>query len=65
MKQRRHAIRLMLNLDEMLATGRFNPAMTEFEKETCETITAMDEKTYFWFVDRYLGREDEAGTRNL
>jgi hypothetical protein len=49
----------MLNLDEMMANGRFNPTLTSFEKEACETLTALNETAYFAFVDRYLGREHE------
>lgn len=35
-KFRRHAVRLALNLHDIVAQGRFNPELTEAQKATCQ-----------------------------
>lgn len=39
-KRRRHALRLMLNLDEGLRTGRFNPRLTHRQADWVRTTAA-------------------------
>lgn len=47
-KRRRHAVRLILNLNEALTTGkgRFNPTLTEAQKQTASDAAALPTRDY-------------------
>lgn len=59
-KQRRHALRLMINLDEAVITGRFNPVLSKPVIEAITRLAALEEETYFHYVDNYLAQEYDA-----
>lgn len=57
-KQRRHAIRLMLNLNDMLVYGRFNPTLEQEDIDFLNRQMEMPEDEYYQYIDTWLGRED-------
>lgn len=57
-KQRRHAVRLIFNLNDLLEHGRFNPTMTDSDILLANMIMSWPEDEYFEYVDNYLGRNE-------
>lgn len=56
-KQRRHALRLCLNLTEALATGRFNPRLPEEEARIISDVAGWSDDRYFELLERWTNFE--------
>ena len=53
-KQRRHALRLCLNLADGLAFGRFNPTLTEAEAQELTRLAEQEESAYLETFNAFL-----------
>jgi hypothetical protein len=55
LKQRRHALRLAINLNEAMSHGRFDPRLGPHQASAITAIAKMEDEWFYYFLEKYNG----------